>query len=167
MLHESTSAVGFHSMNVTRSLAAVAVWSLLAFLPLNSEASTESDLKDLEEQRREAIRTKDFATLSRIYAPGFLAVGGNGQVIDREQLFKLFSGTDPSLSFKTDEIRVLDQGDTAVFFGRLRAFAADGKALFATRFSHTFVKQGGKWVCIAGQSTPIAATQTSAAPPAK
>lgn len=131
----------------------------LACLPLLAalaHAGTDDDLRRIEAQRRQAIQAKDFAALGRIYAPGFLAVAGNGQLIDREQLFRVFAQTDPALVFDTDEIRVLDQGDTAVFFGRLTARTAAGKPVFASRFSHVFMRQAdGRWLCISGQSTPL------------
>jgi len=132
---------------------------LLACTGVPAQASVEDELRALEEQRREAIRAKDFARLAQIYAPTFRAVAGNGQVIDREQLFRVFANTDAALSFKTDEVQVVQQGDTAVFVGRLLAHGGDGKLAFASRFSHVFVRQGGQWVCIAGQSTPLPAAR--------
>ena len=33
---------------------------------------------------------------------------------------------------------------------------ASGALVFQSRFSHVFVREGERWVCIAGQSTPIA-----------
>ena len=130
---------------------------LLALLaPGLALAGTEDDLRKLEEQRRQAIQKRDMAALGRIYAPAFLAIAGNGQLVDREQLVRIFAQTDPSLAFDTDDIRVLDQGDTAVFFGRLTARTAAGKTVFTSRFSHVFVRGAdGHWMCIAGQSTPL------------
>jgi ketosteroid isomerase-like protein len=119
-------------------------------------AGTADELQQIEEQRREAIRAKDFATLARIYAPGFVAVAGNGQFVDRDRLFAVFAQTDPAIVFTTDEVRVVERGDSAVFFGRLVARRADGTLVSAGRFSHVFVRDGRGWVCIAGQSTPLA-----------
>jgi ketosteroid isomerase-like protein len=120
-------------------------------------ASTADDLQAVEEQRRSAIKNKDFGILSAIYDSGFEAVAGNGQLINRAQLFEVFKASDPSLSFTTDEIHIVEHGDTAIFFGRLVASTASGKQAFASRFSHVFIRGAGKWVCVAGQSTPLAA----------
>ena len=128
---------------------------LISALPLTALADTNADLRALEETRRAAIKAKDFTALEKIYAPEFLAVAGNGQIIDRATLFNVFGKADPSISFTTDEIRVLDSGDTAVFFGRLVGKTADGKTTFASRFTHVFVRRHGAWVCISGQSTPL------------
>src|SRR5690348_3921306 len=91
---------------------------LLTTLPLAARADANADLRALEETRRAAIKAKDFATLEKIYAPEFLAVAGNGQIIDRATLFKVFGNADPTITFATDEIRVLESGDTAVFLDR-------------------------------------------------
>jgi ketosteroid isomerase-like protein len=143
--------------SVQRVVVALLLWASLC---TPARAGVEDELRAIEEQRREAIRAKDFVRLAQIYAPSFRAVAGNGQIIDREQLFRLFASTDTSLQFKTDEVQVVQQGDTAVFFGRLLAHTGDGKPAFASRFSHVFVRQGGQWVCIAGQSTPVLAARS-------
>jgi ketosteroid isomerase-like protein len=119
-------------------------------------ATTEEVLRAVEDQRREAIRIQDFGTLGRIYAPEFVAVSGNGQVIDRTQLFQMFAKGSSAQKFSTDEIKVLDLGETAIFIGRLVARAPTGDITFTTRFSHVFVKRDGVWWCVSGQSTPIA-----------
>jgi ketosteroid isomerase-like protein len=128
---------------------------LLSALPPTALADANGDLRSLEETRRAAIKARDFPALEKIYAPEFLAVAGNGQIIDRATLFNVFGKTDPAISFTTDEIRVLDAGNTAVFFGRLVGHTPDGKTAFASRFTHVFVRRHGEWVCISGQSTPL------------
>ena len=136
-----------------KSRPVVALLLLTAFA-YPTFADTDSELRAIEETRRAAIKAKDFTALEKIYAPEFLAIGGNGQFVDRAGLFRVFGQADASMIFTTDEIRVVSQGDTAVFFGRLKASTADGKTLYVSRFSHVFVKRRGQWICIAGQSTP-------------
>lgn len=128
---------------------------LVSALPVTALADANSDLRALEETRRAAIKAQDFPALERIYAPEFLAVAGNGQIIDRATLFNVFRRTDPSISFTTNEIQVLDAGKTAVFFGRLVGKTADGHTAWASRFTHVFVRRHGGWICISGQSTPL------------
>lgn len=132
---------------------AIALSSLLLASPVL--AGAEQELRAIEETRRAAIAAQDFRALSQIYAESFLAVAGNGAVIDRDRLFDAFRGNDPSLAFATDEVRIVEHGDTAVFFGRLVARAKDGRVVFANRFTHTFVREGERWRCIAGQATPL------------
>lgn len=141
-----------HHCRVLRHVAAF----MLAICCLGvAHATPEEQLRRLEEQRREAIRGQDFATLSRIYAAEFVGVTGGGQLVSRDQLFRVFAQADPKLRFATDEVRIVVHGDTAVFFGRLVGSSESGTQLFASRFSHVFVRQGETWVCVAGQSTPL------------
>jgi ketosteroid isomerase-like protein len=120
-------------------------------------AAVVDELRAIEDARRDAIKRHDFDALARIYAPGFVAVAGNGEVIDRARLFSVFRQTDPALTFTTDEIRVLEFGTTAVFLGRLTARNAAGDVVASSRFSHTFVRDDGQWRCVYGQSTPLPA----------
>jgi ketosteroid isomerase-like protein len=118
-------------------------------------ATAEQELIAIEDQRREAIRIKDFGTLGKIYAPEFMAVAGNGQLIDRAVLFRLFEQGGSALKFETDEIRIQLHGETAVFFGRLTGRTPTGELATVSRFSHVFIRREGRWWCVAGQSTPI------------
>jgi len=109
----------------------------------------------LEEKRRQAIRDGDAKTLDQIYAADFSAIAGNGQVINKEQLMSVFKRNDPRNNFTTDEIKVRVFGGTAVFTGRLIGRTPEGTVISAGRFTHVFVRRGGRWQCVAGQSTPI------------
>jgi ketosteroid isomerase-like protein len=141
-----------HHRRVPRHFAAF----ILAVACLGvAHATPEEQLRRLEDQRREAIRGQDFAALSRIYAAEFVGVTGGGQMVTRDQLFRVFAQADPKLRFVTDEVRIVVHGDTAVFFGRLVGSSESGTQLFASRFSHVFVKRDETWVCVAGQSTPL------------
>ncbi len=119
-------------------------------------AQAQKELLALEGTRREAIRRHDFARLEQIYAPEFVAVAGNGQIIDRAQLFAVFRRADPTITYATSEAQVHVSGETAVFIGRLTARSAAGDTLSDARFSHVFIRRGKEWRCIAGQSTPVA-----------
>jgi ketosteroid isomerase-like protein len=130
-----------------------AVFAMLLSVSTAAAATTEDDLRALEETRREAIARQDFDVLRRIYAPDFVAIAGNGTVIDRDRLFGLFRAVDRSLAFSVDDIRVIDLGDTALFLGRLVARSGD-RTVSSARFSHTFVRKDGQWQCVFGQSTP-------------
>lgn len=138
-----------------RAAAALPLLAALAW-PLAAHcATTEEILRAVEDQRREAIRIQDWNILGRIYAPEFVGVTANGQVIDRTQLFQIFAKGSSAQKFSTDEIKVLDLGETAIFYGRLVARAPTGAITYSTRFSHVFVKRDSVWWCVSGQSTPI------------
>jgi ketosteroid isomerase-like protein len=148
--------IGLPLLSLPRRAAALLLAACAVLPPaLADAATTEEVLRAVEDQRREAIRVQDFVTLGRIYAPEFIAVAGDGQVINRSQLFEVFAKGSSAQKFSTDEIRVLDLGQTAVFIGRLVARAPTGAVTYTARFSHVFVLRDGHWLCISGQSTPI------------
>jgi len=122
---------------------------------VNKTSEAERELRAIEEARREAIKNGDMKTLDAIYADDFSAIAGNGQIINKQQLFAVFKRSDPQIAFTTDEISVRVFKKTAVFTGRLIGRAADGKIVAASRFTHFFVRRGGHWRCVHGQSTPL------------
>ena len=134
-----------------------ATLAVLLSLSSAAAATTEDDLRALEETRRDAIARQDFDVLRRIYASEFVAIAGNGTFIDRDRLFGLFRAVDRSLAFSVDDIRVIDLGDTALFLGRLVGRSGE-RIVSSARFSHTFVRKDGQWQCVFGQSTPVPAT---------
>jgi ketosteroid isomerase-like protein len=135
---------------------AILAASGLAIAVFADDRAVEKELIALEGTRREAIRRHDFTRLEQIYDPAFVAVAGNGQIIDRAQLFAVFRRADPSITYATSEAQVHVSGATAIFIGRLIARSASGDTVSDARFSHVFVKSGREWRCIAGQSTPVA-----------
>ena len=140
---------------VTRT--ALVILLLMAPLPARAdEAADIAALKALETTRQAAIKAHDFDTLRTIYAEDFVGIAGNGSVLSRTDLMDVFARNDGSLTFTTDEVAVRVLGGSAIFAGRLTARTASGEMASAGRFTHIFVKRDGAWVCVHGQSTPIA-----------
>lgn len=125
---------------------------------INKQNKIERELKQIEEARREAIKKGDFKTLDTIYSDDFSGIVGNGQIIGKEQLFAVFKRNNPETIFTTDEITVRVFNKTVIFTGRLTGKTPDGKIISASRFTHFFVKRGGRWQCVHGQSTALALT---------
>lgn len=141
-----------------RIIGIIWLFTALAIIAPGQTAKTkgvEQELRRIEEARREAIRKGDMKTLAAIYADDFSAIGGNGQILNKQQLFDVFKRNNPEIIFTTDEISVRVFGQTAIFTGRLTGRTADGKPLSASRFTHFFVKRSGRWQCVAGQSTAL------------
>ncbi|MEK8031347.1 nuclear transport factor 2 family protein [Ideonella sp. DXS29W] len=131
-----------------------AAFAVLSLWPAwSAAATTEETLTAIEDQRVEAVRIQDFGTLGRIYAPEFLAVSPQGEVIDRSQLFQALAKGQSAQRFSTDDIRVLDLGATAVVFGRQTARAPTGQVTEVSRFAHVYIQRDGQWWCVSAQST--------------
>jgi catechol 2,3-dioxygenase-like lactoylglutathione lyase family enzyme len=132
--------------------------ALIAALGTQAAAprTPDNELRALEERRREAIRQGDRAALEAIYADEFQGVVGNGAVIDKATLLGVLTRPTPGVTFTTTEITVKPvSAGTALFTGRLTGKLADGTVVSDARFTHLFVERGGRWQCVAGQSTPF------------
>lgn len=138
------------------------IFLLTAFISLaqsqTKQSKAEQQLRQIEETRRAAIKDGDFKTLDTIYADDFSGIVGNGQILNKQQLFEIFKRSNPQIIFTTDEITVRVFKKTAIFSGRLTGRANDGKIVSASRFTHFFVKRGGRWQCVYGQSTALPLT---------
>jgi ketosteroid isomerase-like protein len=136
-------------------IALLAILLLGSVLPSLAADSVESELLEIEEARRKAIKEHDEKTLNLIYADDFTAITGTAQVVNKQQLMAVFKNVDPAIAFTTDEIAVRVFSDAAVFTGRLTGRNAAGETVSASRFTHVFVKRDGRWQCVAGQATAI------------
>jgi catechol 2,3-dioxygenase-like lactoylglutathione lyase family enzyme/ketosteroid isomerase-like protein len=136
---------------------------------LAGQASTprdiDNELRAIEERRREAIQRRDAATLDAIYADDFQGIAGNGSVIDKKTLLGVLARASTEVTWVTAEIAVTSVGPgTALFSGRLTGTAPGGRVVSDARFTHLFARRGGRWACVAGQTTPLptAAPQVAA-----
>lgn len=155
MLHPQ----GEHGFDIAKDeRSAEIIRAALEFMQRRLGVTDDGDLAktllDLEAQRRAAIAAKDFATLSRIYAPEFVTIFGNGENYDRAKLFEVFKGDDPALVFTTDELNVRRFGEAAIVTGRLTARAGE-KIVSQQRFTHTYARRGGRWWIVAAEGTPV------------
>src|SRR5262245_48420863 len=79
----------------------------------------EAELKKLEREWYEAVTKKDAATLERIFADDFVALGSGGKFITKADMIELFTGGGIKLDeIKTEEFNVRLYGNTAVVTGR-------------------------------------------------
>jgi ketosteroid isomerase-like protein len=69
----------------------------------------------------------------------------------------LKSGKIKFQSFKLNDVKVQLFGDTAVVFGHTtERLMVDGKQIDGdNRFTDTFIKRNGKWICVATHVTAI------------
>jgi len=105
----------------------------------------------------------DTATLGRILAEDFVAVGPRGFVLSREQwLSRHDSGNLTYEAFGWDEVSVRVHGDAAVMVGRqtAKALYQDGKVRHEIqdqfRATLIFVEEEGRWSLLGLQLSPIA-----------
>jgi ketosteroid isomerase-like protein len=105
----------------------------------------------------------DTASLGRILADDFIAVGPRGFMLTKEQwLFRHDSGSLTYEAFEWDEVSVRIHGDAALMIGRQTAGAlyedGDVRHEIHDQFRATliFVEEGGRWLLLGLQLSPIA-----------
>lgn len=116
-------------------------------------------LMALERAWANAVLTHDAAPLEPLLAHDFQATSETGEVRDRAATIARI-GSSPAVftSGGLEDMRVRVYGDAAVVTGRFVAEGRSGDELFTVRvrWTDTFIRRGGRWLCVASQSTSIA-----------
>ena len=121
-------------------------------------AAAIEEIKALEEARNQALLKGDVATLERMTSDDYTFVTLRGEMRTKAEILKGFA----SGSFKYDSrqifgLNVRVYGDTAVVTGRsMQKGEENGKDYSgAYWFTRVYVKQKGRWVTVALQTTLI------------
>ena len=121
--------------------------------------SVEQELIQIENGWAEAVMKKDIAWLDRILADDIMETDGEGNVYTKAQdLAEVKSGVYAITSSVQDEIKVRVYGDMAVVTGRsTNKGQYKGKDISGQyRWTDTFIKRDGRWLCVATHSSRIA-----------
>ena len=135
---------------------ALTAWSSAAQTP----TSAEQELLKLENDWSHASMKRDSAGLQRFYADEYVFTDADGVMTDKSRELKnLTSGTFRLTSYKFDDTTVHVYGDVAVVTGRntIKGAWEDLKRDVSGpyRFTDVFVRRGGRWQCVASQSSRI------------
>jgi uncharacterized protein (TIGR02246 family) len=120
--------------------------------------SDEAALKALEAKWDAASLKGDSAALATIFADTFISTSPEGKVRTKAELLaQVKSGEVKFESSKADDMKVTLYGDAAVVNGRWKGkFVEKGKTVDTTeRFTDTFVRQNGKWRCVASHASTL------------
>jgi len=119
----------------------------------------ESRILTLEVAWNQAVQSRDAKALRILLAPEVVYIDYDGTVMDREQyLASVDSPPNVPLQIVNESMTVRMYGAVAVVNGVYRETGAkNGKPyLHRERFTDTWVREGGSWLCVASQSTLIA-----------
>lgn len=119
----------------------------------------EQELLKLEAQWAEAMEKRDLAFFERVYAEDYTFIDPTGAVFDRKaDLEHWKSGTLVFDSVKFHDLHVRAYGNTAVVLGRavIKGKAQSQDISGSYRFTDVFVRNTGRWQCVAAQVTGIA-----------
>jgi hypothetical protein len=119
-------------------------------------AAIEAELKKLEREWFEAVTKNDMAALNRIFADDFIAVGSDGNFIDKAGMVKMMSSGRIKLDeITSDEFKLRLYGNTAIVTGRA-TFVRDKKPLGQDGHTEIWVKRHGRWQAVSWMSVPFA-----------
>ena len=117
-------------------------------------------VKEMENAWEASVSKHDFATVEGFVAADFTGVSSKGKFVNRSQLLSEYKGDkDTYKSAKNEKLNVKMYGpNVTVVTGRAREVGTgkDGKAFDRTfLFTDTWMMRGGKWECVASQSSKI------------
>jgi ketosteroid isomerase-like protein len=142
------------------TLFAVAFLGLVEYAA--KAAADAGEIKDevlkAEEARNQALPHGDVAALDRIYADDLVYTNAAGALLTKAQhLADLKGRTLNFRSFKHDDVQVHVHGNTGIVTG-ISTSAAEYKGTVSSsprRFVNVYVKQDGRWLCVAHMETPV------------
>jgi hypothetical protein len=132
---------------------------LIAADEANAEKQVEQELLQLEQERANAMVRGDTAKLGHILADGWELISSSGEVLSKETFLMLFkTGALAIESAESADVKVRVYGDAAVVTGQGIAKGKYKGVAFISdeRWTDVFVKQNGRWQCVAAQATRIA-----------
>jgi ketosteroid isomerase-like protein len=126
----------------------------------NTRAATndkaEQEIRQVEDNRREALLRGDTATVDHIFADEYIVTNQFGQIQTKTQMISaLKSGELKFESVVEDDVSVRVYGDVAVLTGRVTS-KHEGRETMQSRFTRVYVKRQGRWQTVAYQITRVA-----------
>jgi len=120
----------------------------------------EAAIKDMENKWEASVPTHNYSMVEGYVSTDFMGVSSKGKFVNRSQMLAEYKGDkDTYKSAKNEKLNVKMYGkDVAVVTGRAREVGTgkDGKAFDRTfLFTDTWMMRGGKWQCVASQSSKI------------
>ena len=141
-----------------KKLLLLALFTVLLLCRVASadEAADKEQIQEIEKRCAAALVSGDFQALGGIFAEEWMLVGGEGQVMSRQQIFgQLRSGDLKFSSYAMGELDVRIFGDTAVVIGHGNPHGEYHGEKFEESeiFTDTFIRVGGRWRCILSHSS--------------
>jgi len=129
--------------------------------PVTSDPSDPAvaEVRAREDDYTRGVRNKDAGLLSSVFADSFIDTSETGKVVNKQQYLEQLKADRSTIdSLVTDEFKILVYGDAAVASSRfvLKGRNENGKPIEEIgRATDVWVKQNGKWMCVAAHSSPI------------
>jgi ketosteroid isomerase-like protein len=140
---------------MVRRMFLVAAALVLFALPASAQSDPAGDaIKQNMAKWVTAFLSKDAATIDRMLAPGYIGTDGTGKRYDKATYLGMIKEGPTYSDWQPGPEQVIQNGDAIVHMGEgsMTATMADGTPGKAhVVWTVTWVKKGGKWVCLAAQ----------------
>jgi len=123
-----------------------------------NQVSAEDEIKNLEEARNQAVLHGDVAALDRMTSDDYTFITLRGEMRTKTEILKGFSsGSFHYESREISDLRVRIYQNTAIVTGRsVQKGMENGKDYSGDyRFTRVYVKEDGRWLTVALQTTLI------------
>jgi ketosteroid isomerase-like protein len=123
--------------------------------------SVAAEIDQLEREWNQARMAGDVARLESLLSDDWILVHGDGRLDSKQGYVASFKSGDRRIgNMETSELQVRAYGDTAVAVLRSKAAVwRGGRGPLPTdqRYTHVWVRQGGRWTMVSAQGTSIEA----------
>jgi hypothetical protein len=121
-------------------------------------STAESEIRQLENRRIQAMLKVDTEELSQLLADDLTYTHSSGQVDSKSQLIEsLKSGERKYRMIEPQDVKVRIYGDAAVVTGRakLKTVSKGQESSFQVQFTDVYAKKKGHWQMVAWQSSRL------------
>jgi uncharacterized protein (TIGR02246 family) len=141
----------------------VAIALLLAGVVMSAQkpietSSDEKEIRALEDERNRAILNGDAALLERMTSDDYTFITLRGELRTKAEIVNGFKSGSFKYEARTiSDLKVRVYGDTAIVTGRSSQRGKENGKDYSGdyRFTRVYVKQGGRWLTVALQTTLI------------
>ncbi len=121
-------------------------------------AGPEDAVRDADVKWAAAVKARDTAALDAMYTPGLIYAHASGAVEDKATYInRLKSGKQRYDAVNIEKTKIVTYGDSAVTHSVVRTTGVNDRGPFDDHvmMMHVWVKQGGKWLLAAHQTTKV------------
>lgn len=143
---------------VSRILSLLVICGVAVAQTPATAGKDEAELRAVEERWDAASVKGDTAALGEILADSLITTTPEGKVRTKAQtLARIKSGEVKFETSKVDDLKIAVYGNAAVVNGRWRGkFVENGKSKDGVeRFTDFFIRENGKWRCVASHASNI------------
>ena len=131
--------------------------SILLTTALSSSAETK-ELVLLDEAMQRAVVDRDAAAFGRFLTEDYVLVDSKGALHGKAEVVAGITSNETKVEVnESSEAQVRVQGDTAVLIAVLHQRGLDHGVPYdvPVRFTDTWIRRGGKWLCMSGHATRL------------